>query len=432
LNKVVVPVIVSILILGISFSVDSAFSVTQDQKITALDAEEDDEFGDSVSISGDTAVVGAPFDAGAGIDIGSAYVFTRNGDIWTQQAKLTASDRTSGDEFGDSVSISGDTVIVGADGDDDGGFIGSGSAYVFVKPEGGWSGSLTETAKLTASDPGRSDTFGDSVSISGDTVIVGAGRDDDACLPTINLNCNSGSAYVFVKPGGGWSGSLTETAKLTASDAASGDLFGPSVSISGDTAIVGANGNGPGGSAYVFVKPEGGWSGSLTETAKLTASDAAAFDGFGDSVSISGDTVIVGAGVDDDVAPNSGSAYVFVRPAGGWSGNLNQDAKLTASDAAEEDRFGKSVSISGGTAIVGASRDDDVAPNSGSAYRFVKPAEGWDSVASPINENTKLTASDPGNGDAFGVSVSISVGTAIVGASGDDQRGGFGWRCLHI
>jgi len=156
---------------------------------------------------------------------------------------------------------------------------------------------------------------------------------------------------------------------------------------------------------------------SFDEIAKLTASDAAASDFFGVSVSISGDTAIVGALADDDVPNNSGSAYVFEKVAGTWT----QVAKLTASDAAANDQFGLSVSISGDTAIVGAFLDDDVPNNSGSAYVFVKPVGGWDSVASPINEDAKLTASDAAAGDNFGVSVSISGDTAIVGAFGDDD-----------
>jgi len=376
--------------------------VTEDAKLTALDAAFNDRFGNSVSISGDTAIVGAFGDDDGGIVSGSAYVFTRSGTIWTQQAKLTASDAAASDFFGASVSLSGDTAIVGAHLDDDGGDR-SGSAYVFVKPAGGWVDS-TQTAKLTASDATAFDFFGSSVSILGDTIIVGANGNDDA-------GSNSGSAYVFVKPAGGWADS-TQTAKLTASDAAANDSFGDSVSILGDTAIVGADQTliDP-GSAYVFVKPAGGWADS-TQTAKLTASDAAADDKFGSSVSISGDTAIVGANSDDDGGVSSGSAYVFVKLAGGWA-DSTQTAKLTALDATAGDRFGNSVSISGNIAIVGAFGDGDKDfAQSGSAYVFVKPAGGW--TDSP--HTAKLTASDAAAGDFFGASVSISGDTAIVGA----------------
>ena len=321
----IIPVIVSILILGTLGLSQNAYAppFNEDAKLTASDAAFGDRFGESVSISGDIAIVSAPRNNDPAIESGSAYVFDRNeggAGNWGQVAKLTPSDPTAGDQFGTSVSISGDTAIVSALNDDDKG-PNSGSAYVFVKPGGGWTDS-TQTAKLTASDGAGGDNFGLSVSISGDTVIVGARLDDDACLPTINTGCNSGSAYVFVKPGGGWTGSLNEDAKLTASDGAVGDNFGASVSISVDTAIVGAffdddaclptiNTSCNSGSAYVFVKPGGGWTGPLNEDAKLTASDAAADDNFGISVSISGGTAIVGAFFDDDTAADSGSAYVF-------------------------------------------------------------------------------------------------------------------------
>src|SRR5207245_1665203 len=145
----------------------------------------------------------------------------------TETAKLTASDGAAGDQFGGAVAISGDTVVVGACADDIGANSNQGSAYVFVKPGAGWS-TMTETAKLTASDGAAGDQFGGAVAISGDTVVVGASADD------IGANSNQGSAYVFVKPGAGWS-TMTETAKLTASDGAAGDEFGGAVAISGDT-----------------------------------------------------------------------------------------------------------------------------------------------------------------------------------------------------
>jgi hypothetical protein len=185
-------------------------------------------------------------------------------------AKLTASDGVIRDNFGHSVAIEGDTVVVGASGSLSP--VGQpGSVYVFVKAPGGWSGRLTETAKLTASDAAAGDHFGHSVAINGGTIVVGAFQDD------VGGNNAQGSAYVFVEPGGGWGGSLTETAKLTSSDGGAVDLFGSSVAISGDTVVVGAQlhhvgGNTAQGAAYVFVEPAGGWGGSLTETAKLTAS----------------------------------------------------------------------------------------------------------------------------------------------------------------
>jgi len=270
----------------------------EQQKITASDGASDDYFGYSVSISGDTAIVGAYGNDDKGSYSGSAYVFVRSGTTWTEQQKLTASDGAAYDIFGESVSISGDTAIVGARHDDDKGS-SSGSAYVFVRSGTTW----TEQQKLTASDGASSDWFGWSVSISGDTAIVGAYLDDDK-------GSASGSAYVFVRSGTTW----TEQQKLTASDGASSDYFGRSVSISGDTAIVGAyqddDKGSASGSAYVFLRSGTTW----TEQQKLTASDGGSVDHFGYSVSISGDTAIVGAYRDDDKGSYSGSAYVFALP----------------------------------------------------------------------------------------------------------------------
>ena len=209
---------------------------SEQQKLTASDAAWNDDFGTSVALSGDTAVVGAPFDDDAGSASGSAYVFVRSGTRWSQQQKLTASDAAPNDDFGLAVALSGDTAVVGAIGDDDAGR-DSGAAYVFVRSGTRWS----QQQKLTASDAASNDLFGISVAVSGDTAVVGAYADDDA-------GGDSGAAYVFVRSGTRWS----EQQKLTASDAAAGIRFGNSVAVSGDTAVVGAYAD---DSAYVFVRP---------------------------------------------------------------------------------------------------------------------------------------------------------------------------------
>ena len=321
-------------------------------------------FGYSVSVDGDTVVVGAHRDDNN--DTGSAYVFVKPSTGWAstvETAELTATDGAAGDQFGWSVSVEGDTVVAGAYGDDN----FTGSAYVFVRPSDGEWATTTETAKLTASDGAGNEYFGSSVSVEGDTVVVGASLDDDN-------GANSGSAYVFVRPSTGWA-TATETGKLTASDGARNDYFGLSVSVYGNTVVVGAerdddNGSSS-GSAYVFVKPSAGWA-DATETAKLTASDGAADDEFGGSVSVEGDTVVVGASLDDDNGAESGSAYVFLRPSTGWSATTTETAKMTASDGTVDDRFGRSVSVDGDTVVVGANQDE---LGSGSAYAFA--AVGW-------------------------------------------------------
>ena len=334
-----------------------AAAPTEVDKLLASDGETDDRFGYSVAVSGDTAVVGAHRDDDNGTDSGSAYVFVRSGSSWTEQAKLTASDGAADDRFGTSVAISGDTAVVGALRGD-GIVADSGSAYVFVRSGSTW----TEQAKLTASDGAADDYFGGSVSVSGDTAVVGAYRDGDS-------GDRSGSAYVFVRSGSTWSAQ----AKLTAFDGAADDWFGCSVSVSGDTAVVGARfGDGSvvsSGSAYVFVRSGSSWS----EQDKLTASDGAVGDSFGYSVSVSGDTAVVGAALDDDNGDLSGSAYVFVRSGSTWT----EQAKLTASDGAAYDYFGLSVSVSGETAVVGADGDDDNGTESGSACVFVRSGSLW-------------------------------------------------------
>ncbi|MHC4507004.1 MAG: FG-GAP repeat protein, partial [Planctomycetota bacterium] len=324
-------------------TVDPMFE--NETKVIAGDGAMGDNFGQRVALDGDTAVVGSlRDDVGLNANQGSAYVFVRSGSTWVEQQKLTASDGLADDEFGVSVSVSGDTVIVGAWADG-----GTGSAFVFVRSGSSWS----QEDKLTAPDGTFDDRFGVSVSVSGDTAVGGAYWDDDN-------GSGSGSAYVFVRSGSSWSFEQ----KLTASDAAAGDQSGISVSVSGDTAVVGAwcdDDNGPeSGSAYVFVRSGSSWS----QEDKLTASDGAADDWFGFAVSLSGDTAVVGAFFHDDSGDNSGSAYVFVRSGSSWS----QEDKLTPSDAAAWDQLGYSVCVSGDTAIVGAYGDDDNGPESGSAY----------------------------------------------------------------
>ena len=366
-------------------------------KLTASDGATNDLFGYSVAVAGDTMVVGAE---GYDGDKGAAYVFTRQSGEWTQVVKLTASDGAATDSFGHSVAVDGNTLVVGAGWDDDNGY-DSGSAYVFTKPaSGGWA-DATETAKLTASDAAAYENFGVSVAVEGDTVVVGS-----------LLNDYRGSAYVFTKPAsGGWA-DATETAKLTASDRVVGDDFGISVAVDGDTVVVGARAhdeNGPeSGSAYVFTKPANGWT-DATETAKLTASDGADYDHFGISVAVDGDTLVVGAFGDEDVYTTRGAAYVFTKPNTGWT-DATETAKLAPSDGGLEDGFGVSVAVDGDKVVAGSERRGGV----GAAYLFTQP---WGT------ESAKLTASDGAANHFFGYSVAMDGDTAVVGAFWDDDNG---------
>jgi hypothetical protein len=273
------------------------------QKLLASDAAAFDFFGESVAISGETVVVGAPLDDdAAGLNQGSAYVFVRGAGVWSQQQKLLASDAAAFDQFGLSVAISGETVVVGAPNDAGAAGLNQGSAYVFARSS---TGVWIQEQKLEASDAAN-DNFGSSVAISGVTVVVGAPRDDG----DDPLDIDQGSAYVFVSSGPAW----IQQAKLQASDPGVTEQFGFSVAISGETVVVGtpfddgAAGNAQ-GSAYVFVSSGGLWS----QQRKLEPSDAAELDQFGLSVAISEDTIVVGAPFDDGTGgSNQGSAYVFV------------------------------------------------------------------------------------------------------------------------
>ena len=353
----------------------------QVHKLGADDAAADDRFGYSVSVSGNTIVVGAIWDDDGGSKSGSVYVF--DAATGGQLHKLIADDAAGDDWFGISVSVDETTIVVGAYYDDDAGSK-SGSAYVFDAATG------EQLHKLTAADAAAEDQFGRSVSVDGGIVVVGAYRDDDAGV-------DSGSAYVFDAITG------EQLHKLTADDAAVNHRFGCSVSISGSTIVVGAYlDDGEAGSAYIFDATTG------QQLHKLTADDAAAADWFGYSVSVSGATVVVGAIRDDDAGSSSGSAYVFDATTG------EQLHKLTADDAAQDDQFGYSVSISGDTIVVGSQFDDDAGSASGSAYVF---------DASAGEQLHKFTADDAAAEDYFGFSVSISGKTVVAGAQGSDAAG---------
>src|SRR5438445_220777 len=281
----------------------------QQAELQASDGAQYDNFGFSVGVSGDLAVVGSPYDDNVGgTDAGSVYVYLRDPVLgtWTLNAKLVASDGAAFDDFGYSVAISGNTILVGALFDDNAGGANAGSAYVFIKNP--VTGIWTLTTKLLASDGASSDEFGTSVAIDGDNAVIGAPlHSKDPLLANVE-----GAAYVFVRdpPTESWS----QQAELFASDGGVEDAFGTSVAISCDTVVVGARGDGVyAGSAYVFVRDTS--TGTWPEQAKLDASDRAVYDQFGTSVSIDYDTALVGAPYHDrDVlTSNSGSAYVFVR-----------------------------------------------------------------------------------------------------------------------
>jgi hypothetical protein len=383
----------------------------------AFDGANNDWFGESVSISGYTVVIGAPADEiGAIAGQGSAYIFKRNQggpDNWGLVVKLTASNGSAQDQFGKCVSISGDTIAVGAPYDDVGVNNDQGSVYVFNRNQGG-ADNWSEITNITAFDGAADDYFGSSVLISGDRIVVGAPCDD------VGANDDQGSAYIFERNQGG-ADNWGEVAKLTASNGEFNDQFGSSVSISGDTIIVGAliddvGANIDQGSAYIFERNQGGGD-NWGEVANLTATDGAADDRFGVSVSISGDRVVVGSSW-DNVGANGhqGSAYVFERNQGG-ADNWGEVTKLTATDGVSEDYFGSTVSICGDKIVVGVYLNN-IGGNidQGSAYVFERNQGGADNWG----EVTNVTAYDGLGGDRFGISVSISGNTILVGSYYDD------------
>ena len=375
------------------------------QLLVASDAASSDLFGSTVALSGDTLVVGAPFDdTPGGADAGAAYVFVRSGTTWGEQQKLLASDGATNDIFGIAVSISADTVVVGAQNHNAPGGVNSGAAYVYARSGTTWS----EQQELVAPDGATSDLFGCSVAVSGDTAMAGVCFDDTAG------GADAGSAWVFVRSGTTWA----PQQHLTASDGAAADLFGCSVAVAGDTAVAGAcTGEGPvggadTGSAYVYVRTGSVW----TEQQELLAFDVGSNANFGFSTSISGDTVVVGARyADTGGGLDAGSAYVFVRAGTTWS----QEQKLLPSDGAAGDFFGTSVSISGDTVAVGASSADTPGGfgfNTGAAYMFARTGTIW-------TEQQKLRPPDATAQDFFGYSASLSGESLVVGAWGDDILG---------
>ena len=345
-------------------NLDSAIGTTNELvKLLPSDGVQGDSFGQSVSLSGSVGLIGATGDDGAGSGSGAAYVF-RNLDSATgtinESVKLLASDGAGGDEFGASVSLSGNTALIGSAGNDDNGSY-SGSAYVFRNLDMA-SGTINESAKLLASDGGSLRGFGESVSLSGTKGLIGAYREGfDGTGP--------GSAYVF-RNLDTVSGTINESVRLLASDGASVDNFARSVSLSGNIGLVGANlddDNGTNsGSAYVFRNLDTA-SGTINESVKLLASDGQVVDVFGESVSLSGSVGLIGALRDDDKGSDSGSAYIF-RNLDTANGTINESVKILASDGAANDWFGWSVSLDGDRFVVGSLRGNGVVADSGAAY----------------------------------------------------------------
>ncbi|NNF01655.1 MAG: hypothetical protein HKN22_03145, partial [Bacteroidia bacterium] len=307
---------------------------TESQQLTPSDGNNDDRFGIAVSVSGKRIAVGANLgDRDATVNTGAVYIFDFDGSSWSQTAKITASDFVTGDRFGRSVDLEGDRLIVGADLAD-----GTGSAYIYDFNGLNW----IETAIINGQN--AFDRFGYSVALSGNTAAIGA----------VNYS-NSGGVFIYDFIGSSWN--LTTT--LTASDAAVGDEFGVDLDLLGDRLVVAAEGDESNqGAGYVFDRIAGSWS----ETTKLTASDGVAGDRLS-AVALGNDKIYAGAFA---INSETGTVYRYDYNGSSWS----ETQKLLASDGLVDDRFGRSVAVSGGRLAVGAPRLDDNVSQGGGMYFF--------------------------------------------------------------
>lgn len=362
----------------------------QQAELTAPDGGMDDSVGAAVAVSGSTVVVGAPchpYSTGQ-CGPGVVYVFVGTSGVWSKTAELSPSDGAANDRFGNSVAMYGSTIVVGALYHKVGSNSSQGAAYVFVNSGGTWS----QTAELSSSDGEAADLFGSAVAVYGSKIVVGA-----PCHPNQgNAYClGPGAGYVFGGSGSKWN----QTAELVARGGVSGDEFGWSVAVNGTNAVLGAPGRNQGeGAAYIFAQ-----SGSLwTQSAALTASDGAVSDWFGYSVSISGTTALSGS-PRHTVGSNSeqGVAYVFVESGSSWS----QSTELTSSTGTAADWIGRSVSISGTTAVVGSDMWTKGAVP-GQAYVFLNSSGTW-------TQQATLTTSAATQ--YFGSAVAVGGATVAIG-----------------
>jgi hypothetical protein len=360
-----------------------------EQKVTASDGTANSYFGSAAALNGSTALIGADGDNSFQ---GAAYLFTKSNGSWSQGQKLTASDGLAGDEFGYRVVLANDTLLVGAFTATVGGNASEGAAYVFTQSNGTWS----ESQKLTASDGGLFDNFGASVALDGSTLVVGANG------ATVGGNAAQGAVYVFTESNGTW----TQTQKLTANDGGAYDNFGLSIALKGSTILVGSpqaaiGGNAGQGALYVFTESNGTWS----QVQKLTASDGAASDSFGESVALDGTTALIG-GYNATVNGHSfqGAAYIFTASGGTWS----QTQKLTASDGAANANFGNAVALNGTSALIGAD-GSTVGGNTyqGKTYLFTGSGGNW-------SQSDTFIASDGTVDDYFGAALAWDGATALI------------------
>lgn len=388
-------------------SIDFGIGAIQQARLQADDPHQLDEFGWSVAIFGDTAVIGARNadpDLGNGplTNAGSAYVFHYDGQTWVEDARLIANDATPGDSFGVSVAIWGDTIAVGATGHDHHGASDAGAVYIFRHTTDNWK----QVARLIAADSASDDNFGNALALSKDTLVVGADGKDLLALPDV------GAAYVFINRGGSWD----QKAKLLPDDPVPGGFFGTSAGISGNHIAIGATQANPfglagDGAVYIYQGSGRNWQ----QTARLSLDNGRRGDFFGNALAIDGNTLVAGAVFRDiDLGGqrviNSGAAYVYQRTETGWE----LQAELYPPDTEEFERFGESVSVSESVLAIGAGNKSQAGLSAaGTVYLFTRQGKSW-------SEPVKIVADTVTSGDRFGSAVSISGERLVVGAAGRD------------
>ncbi|NNE68049.1 MAG: hypothetical protein HKN33_15915 [Pyrinomonadaceae bacterium] len=365
--------------------------VEEAKLIAEDDTEVNDMFGNSVSLSGDTLIVGTPESTVSGNPVGAAYIFTRTGSEWIDTARLVANDATVSDRFGFAVSIDGDVAAIGAIGD--AGF--TGSVYIFRRSGSNWA----EEDKLTASDAASSSRFGETVAIDNGYVVVGASRASNA------NGSEAGAAYVFSDDGTGWA----EDQILLASDGGEDDNFGGSVAVHSDTIVIGATdvddtANNE-GAAYVFTLSRGTW----RQQDILRSTTPNANDRFGSAVAVDGNRAVVGSRSDDDLGNFSGSVYEFTRTGSTWT----QQDKFHAVDTGSGDGFGSAVALFGDTIAASSPSNDLRGPLSGSAYVFEARFPGWSQVG-------RFLPYDGQEDDLLGRAMDIDGDTLLISAVDDD------------
>lgn len=423
----------------------SALQVTQEAYLKPGTSCARGDFGIAVDIDGNTLVVGSP-DADGGR--GKATVFVRIGGSWTFQQELTALGLDNLSSFGEDVAIDGNTIAIGAPGfgSISNGTLLKGAVFVFERLGSSW----TTPTTVTATNGGQTDMFGGAVDLHGGTLVVGASLESSNATGVDgnefdNSASASGAAYVFRGGGGFW----TQEAYLKASNTGGSDGFGTSVSVSGDTVAVGASGedsdaNGVGGdgsnndansagACYVYRKSGVAW--QFEAYLKATNSDPG--DQFGTSVSISGNTLVCGApfeqsiatGVGGDQSNNDaagpGAAYVFTRSGTTWSSQAYIKAATT--DLVTDDQFGTAVALENGVLVIGGPTEwsnatgiggdqtNNGANRSGAVLVFQGSGSSWSQLE-------YVKASNTDGLDFFGLDVAISQGTAVVGAPFEDSN----------